>query len=157
MNKYEVAGLQRLFLKCIYNVLILTGFRNVANSLRYYKIGEREFKELTIYEGNFIESFVRQKQYLIVTDNLQKYKINEIINFMKEKTIDFVWNHHSEQPVKIIPKNVDRWLDQDFWQNGNTHFLGNIKYEFRKGTIAYETFNSDTQPIDAYFPVDRIF
>mgnify|MGYP006103545061 CR=1 FL=1 len=149
LNKYEIAGLQRLYLKSIYNVLILMGLRNVANSFRYYKIGEREFKELTIYEGNFIESFVRQKQYLIVTDNLQKIRINEIVNFMKEKTIDFVWNNYSEQPGKMIPKNVDRWLDQDFWQNGNTHFLGNIKYEFRKGTIAYENFNSDTQPIDA--------
>ena len=97
----------------------------------------------------FIERFVRQKQYLIVTDNLQKVRINEIINLMKEKTIDFVWDYYSEQPTEIALKNVDRWLDQEFWNNGNTHFLGNIKYEFRKGTIAYETVKLETEPVKA--------
>ena len=30
------------------------------------------------------------------------------------------------------------WLDLDFWNDGNTHFFGNLYFGFRKGVKSYE-------------------
>ena len=142
-NEYEKATIRRYTLKFVYKLLRVLKLYKLAHNFRFYKLSEREFQSLLVYEGNFLERFVRKRQYLIVTDNLKNQSISEIVNDLKEKNLDLIWQMCGEPTQKQKLSKIDRWLDLDFWNNGNSHFFGNIMFEFRKGAVAYENLDFD--------------
>ena len=146
-NKYERASIRRKSASLIYKVLNNLQLRSYAENYRFYTISEEQFKNLLVYEGNYIERFIRKKQYMLVTDNLRYCKIGEIIDYLKDEDLDAIWKQKGEPVYRQKYSSIDRWLDMEFWNNGNSHFWGNVVYGFRRELSAYEDIDDE---IDDY-------
>lgn len=116
--------------------------KKIAHNFRYYKLNKKSFLNLNFIDSNELNYLVRNKQFSFFTNSYQLKKIKDIVSWYGNKSFLNKSILNSSQPKNIILSNYPRFLDLEFWENGNSYFLNSLTNEFRKDVLNYEKIKS---------------
>ncbi len=154
-NKFERFNLSRKFRLVLFKFFYFLGLKHVAFKLRYRVLGLEEFLELRVCCDSLIDRVVRYKQLAVVTNKFSNKTVHGIIDFFKNRELEEFRKNKIYDPVNVHNNMATPWLDLDFWNDGNTHFFGNLYFGFRKGVKSYECSCKDG-PDERFLSMDYL-
>jgi len=104
------------------------------------KIDFNEFKKLEFYDqNNNLDKNYRLNHLNIITNNKEKKTIGEIIDYINIIKHDSDFKKNIIQPKDIsLDKDFPRFIDENFWFNGNAYYINCILNSFKINIINYE-------------------
>ena len=137
--KYLVAKLPAVIERLPLNITSLINIFTVSMGVRVKTLSEEEFFDTLVEPVDSFNWKWRARHLNVVTNNGQHRTVRDIVNYFRNE-VDLndvlVQETDTSQPF-FNPSN----LDMDFWWTGNNYFIYCIKYQFRKGVIAYASAN----------------